>query len=131
MPTAAKSDPAVDSLTELFKSIGLSQVKAQETAKSKNAAILKDIIEKHPSVSSGSLDEKQAGLLVTLAGALNKSDVGVDEREYVITRIIGGQLKSVDQVTGESPFISGMHRCLMHTVISCRELRRLPQVTHR
>src|SRR4051812_11246876 len=98
MPAAPKADPAIDSLVSLFKSIGLAPVKAQETAKSKNAASLKDIIEKHPSVSNSALDEKRAGLIVTLAAALNKSEIGLDEREFVIEKIIGGQLKFVDQV---------------------------------
>lgn len=103
MSKAANADPREDSLILLFQSIGLSRVKAQETAKSKNAATLKDIIEKHLIVSKAVLDEKRAGLVVTLAGALNKSAVGFDEREYIVARIVEKQLKSVEQVTGE-PF---------------------------
>ncbi|RDB22773.1 putative glutamine--tRNA ligase [Hypsizygus marmoreus] len=100
MSKSAKSDPAADPLIPLFKSIGLSQAKAQEAVKSpKSAAILKDIIEKHSLLSRG-LDEKQAGLVVTLAVTLAKSEgVGEQERQYVISRIADGKLKSVDQVT--------------------------------
>ena len=106
MSKAANQDPREDPLVLLFQSIGLSQVKALETAKSKNAATLRDIIEKHLSVSKATLDEKQAGLVVTLAGALNKSAVGFDEREYIVARIVERQLKSVDQVTGELPYFA-------------------------
>ncbi|KAG5648904.1 hypothetical protein DXG03_000253 [Asterophora parasitica] len=100
MSKAAKPDPAVDPLIPLFKSIGLPQAKAQEAAKSPKAAVvLKDIIEGHPAIAQGELDEKQAVLVVALAGALAKSDgVGSVERDYIIAKISGGQLKSVDQV---------------------------------
>jgi len=104
MSNAANSDPREDPLGFLFQSIGLSQVKAKETAKSKNAATLKDIIERHLIVSKATLDDKQAGLVVTLAGALNKSAIGFDEREYIVARIVERQLKSVEQVTGKLPY---------------------------
>ena len=105
MSKVANTDPHEDPLVLLFQSLGLPQVKAQETAKSKNAATLKDIIEKHPIVSKAKLDEKQAGLVVTLAGALNRSAMGFDGREYIVARIVERKLKSVEQVTGESPLL--------------------------
>lgn len=103
MSKPAKADPATDPLIPLFTSIGLTKAKAVDAAKSpKNAAILKDIIETHPAVSQSGLDEKQAGLIVALAGAISKSSgIGHDERKFVIDRILHGDLKSVDQVNGE------------------------------
>ncbi|KAF5387730.1 hypothetical protein D9615_000557 [Tricholomella constricta] len=103
----SKPVPGADPLISLFRSIGLSQAKAQEAAKSpKSAAILKDIVESHIVIANGELDEKQAGLIVALAGALAKSD-GVDptERDYIITKIKGSQLKSVDQVTAAVKYV--------------------------
>ncbi|GLB33980.1 putative class-I aminoacyl-tRNA synthetase [Lyophyllum shimeji] len=102
-----QADPAADPSVALFKSIGLSQAKAQEAAKSpKSSAILRDIIESNPLVSSGKLDEKQAGLVVALAGALAKSQgVGHAERDFVISKIVENKLKSVDQVTAAVKYI--------------------------
>ncbi|KAH0587775.1 hypothetical protein H2248_006533 [Termitomyces sp. 'cryptogamus'] len=105
MSKPTRPDPA-DPLVSLFKSIGLTQAKAQEAAKSpKSAAILKDIIESYPTVSSGELHEKQAGLIVALAGALAKTSVGSVERDYLIATILENRLKSVDQVTAAVKFV--------------------------
>ena len=103
MSKAAKAEVATDELVPLFKSIGLSQAKAQEAAKSpKNAAALKTIIENNPVVSQHPLDEKQAGLVVALAGALVKSNgVGHDETELMISKIVDGKLKTTDQISGD------------------------------
>jgi len=98
-----KTEIATDELVPLFKSIGLSQAKAQEAAKSpKNATALKNIIENHPVVSNNGLDEKQASLIVTLAGTLVKSSgVGHGETDITITKILDGKLKTADQVAGD------------------------------
>jgi glutaminyl-tRNA synthetase len=124
MSKAANSE-ATDELVSLFKSIGLSQVKAQEAAKSpKNAASLKNVIEKFPAVFQNGLDEKQAGLIVVLAGALVKSPgVGHEETDLTISKIVCGKLKTVDQVTGDiqndycvvSKFTSDMTAAVKYT----------------
>lgn len=102
MSKPPKSDPAADSLIPLFKTIGLTQAKAVEAAKSpKSAAVLQDIIEKH-SLTARSPDEKQAGLLAALAVLVAKSDNTADtERAYVVDKILEGKLKSPDQVNGK------------------------------
>jgi glutaminyl-tRNA synthetase len=102
MSKAANSE-SIDELVSLFKSIGLSQAKAQEATKSpKNATSLKNVIESYPALSQNGLDEKQAGLVVVLAGALVKSTgVGREETELTISKIVCGKLKTVDQVTGD------------------------------
>lgn len=89
-----------NSLVPLFKSIGLTQAKAAEAAKSpKSANLLKDIIEQKSLV--GTLDDKQAGLVAAFAVQLSKTEAVTDEgRTYIIDKIIEGKLKSVDQVTG-------------------------------
>lgn len=97
-PVDASSDP----LVILFKSIGLSQSKAVEANKNlKSALVLKDLIEKHNLVAAG-LDEKQAVLVTSFAGNIAKTvAVGDNEKSFVVADILKGNLKSVDQVSGE------------------------------
>src|SRR5712691_1985199 len=84
----------------LFKSIGLTQAKASEAAKSaKSAALLQDLIERH-ALTGGRIDEKQAGLVAALA--VQGAKIGEDERGYVVDAIVDGRLKSTDQVNGTS-----------------------------
>jgi glutaminyl-tRNA synthetase len=97
----AASEPMIDQ----FKAFGLSQAKAAEAAKTpKSAGILKILIEDPVYGLAGkTLDEKQAVLVAAFAVQLSKTDVGVDERAYIIRAVESGRVKSVDQVTGESP----------------------------
>jgi glutaminyl-tRNA synthetase len=105
MPPKPKTQPVTDAettaLISLFESIGLTQTKASDAAKSpKIADPLKSLIEKNQ-LAGKPLEEKQAGLLVSfapLAGRLK----GDEERDYVTGRIVDGSLRSVDQVTGVS-----------------------------
>ncbi|KAG7449026.1 glutaminyl-tRNA synthetase [Guyanagaster necrorhizus] len=101
----SQTDPALNPVVPLFKSLGLTQAKALEAAKSpKSATVLKDIIEKYSLV--GRADEKQGSLVVALAGQLAKSEnVGEPERKYVIDKILEGDLKSVDQVTVATKYV--------------------------
>ncbi|KAJ7498739.1 glutamine-tRNA ligase [Mycena latifolia] len=87
MSKPAKADPALDPVVPLLISIGLSQAKAVEAVKSpKIAAELKDIIETYSlNTRAEKLDDKQAGLIVALAGQL-----------YVVQKIADAQLKTVD-----------------------------------
>ncbi|KAF7301836.1 Glutamine-tRNA ligase [Mycena indigotica] len=88
----------------LLEAIGLPHAKALEAVKSpKIAAELQSIVE---SSSLGKLDEKQASLIVALAGQLVKSEpVSLEKREYVVRKIAEGQLKSVDQVTAAVKYV--------------------------
>ena len=95
-PKAPSADTA--ELIELFKSIGLTQSKAAEAAKSpKSAATLKDIIEKKQ-LAGKDLDEKTSVLLAAVA--VQSSKLGEDERGYAVDAILDGRLKSTDQVSG-------------------------------
>lgn len=103
MPPKSKSaltDAEIAPLVELFKSIGLNDAKAADSAKSpKISEPLKSLIEQNQ-LSVKPLEEKQAGLVVsfaTLAGKLESDE----ERSYVVARIRDGSLKSVDQITGK------------------------------
>ena len=99
-----KGTPAISPETaayiELFKSIGLTQAKAAEAAKSaKSAALLQRLIEEH-GLTGGRIDDKQAGLVAALA--VQSAKIGEDERGYAVNAIVDGRLKSTDQVNGAS-----------------------------
>jgi glutaminyl-tRNA synthetase len=92
--------PETTAYIDLFKSIGLTQAKASEAAKNaKSAALLQGLIERH-ALAGGRIDEKQAGLVAALA--VQGAKVGESEQGYVVNAIIGGRLKSTDQVNGAS-----------------------------
>ena len=94
------TSPETAAYIDLFKSIGLTQAKASEAAKSaKSAALLQDLIERH-ALTGGHIDEKQAGLVAALA--VQGAKIGEDERGYVVNAITCGRLKSTDQVNGTS-----------------------------
>lgn len=99
-PKSTLTDAEIAPLVELFKSIGLNEAKATDSAKSpKISEPLKSLIEQN-GLSGKPLEEKQAILIVsfaTLAGKLGSDE----ERSYVVKRIQDGSLKSVDQVSGE------------------------------
>ena len=100
-PKATSADTA--ELVELFKSIGLTQSKAAEAAKSpKSATTLKDIIEKKQ-LAGKNLDEKTAVLLAAVA--VQGSKLGEDERGYAVDAILDGRLKSTDQVSGNCAYM--------------------------
>jgi glutaminyl-tRNA synthetase len=100
MPPIKGTPPETTAHIELFKSIGLTQAKASEAAKSaKSATLLQGLIERH-ALTGGRIDEKQAGLVAALA--VQGAKIGEDERDYVVNAIIDGRLKSTDQVNGAS-----------------------------
>ncbi|KAJ6628790.1 tRNA synthetases class I, catalytic domain-containing protein [Mycena sp. CBHHK59/15] len=103
-------DAALDPLVILLQSIGLPQAKAIEAIKSpKIAAELKDIIDTYSlSTREPKLDDKQAGLIVALAGQLVKSDsITEEKRSYVIHKILDAKLKTVDQVNAAAKYVEG------------------------
>ena len=95
-----KASPETAELIDTFKSIGLSQAKAAEAAKSaKSAAVLKDLIARYDLANKG-LDEKQASLVSSLA--VSGSKLSDDQRDYVVGAVLDGRLKATDQVNGMS-----------------------------
>ena len=111
MPPKSAVSPESVEFIELFKSIGLTQSKAAEAAKStKSAGTLKDIIQKHGLVEKN-LEEKQSVLLATLA--VQGSKLEDAERGYAVSAILDSRLKSTDQVSGESR--TRMSRCMRLT----------------
>jgi glutaminyl-tRNA synthetase len=107
-PTAASSPETAEQIS-LFKSIGLSQAKAAEAAKSsKSANVLQQLISSYGLVSKEPpLEEKQAGLIAAAAVLFSNSN-GLDTEEkqgYVVHAILDGRLKSTDQVTAAAKYI--------------------------
>lgn len=105
MPPPKADNPEIVELIQLFKSIGLSQSKAAEAAKSpKGATSLREIIQVH-GLKEKSLDEKQAVLLAALA--VQGGKLGEGERAYVVDAVLDGRLKSTDQIAGEAHSFCG------------------------
>ncbi|KAJ7284000.1 glutamine-tRNA ligase [Mycena rebaudengoi] len=101
-----KPDKIDDPVIALLQSIGLSAGKAAEAAKSpKIAAELTDVIAAHGLVDKG-LDDKQAGLIVALAGTLVKGGgaLGAERRAYVVGAVVERRLKTIDQVTAAAKY---------------------------
>jgi len=95
-PTAEE----IDTLAAKFGTIGLNQAKAKDAAKSpKIAEPLKHLFETFK-LSERSVNDKQASLLVHFAPPSSKL-AGDQERGYIVDKIVGGKLKSTDQVNGE------------------------------
>ena len=98
MPPKVELSSEVQDLIALFKSIGLTQSKAAEAAKSpKGAGILKEIIETH-GLGGRTIEEKQAVLLASLA--VQGTKLGAPERGYAVDAVLDGRLKTTDQVSG-------------------------------
>ncbi|KAI0729306.1 glutaminyl-tRNA synthetase [Fomitopsis betulina] len=96
-------NPETAEIIALFKTIGLTQPKAAEAAKSpKSAAVLKEIIETNK-LAEKHIEEKQAVLLASFA--VQGSKLGDREREYAVEAILDGRLKTTDQVSAASKYL--------------------------
>lgn len=105
-PKFDPNDPEVAKLIALFQTIGFSPAKATETAKSpKNAASLRDIIEKND-LSSRDLDDKKASLISALA--IQGSKLEDAEKTYIVNAILDDRLKSAEQVSGIFDSVEGL-----------------------
>jgi len=98
----SKPEPATANaeLVSLFTKIGLTKARAEEIIKSpKSAAILKEIIESNPGITS--FDDKKITLLPSLSIALSKS-TGIDpvRRDYAVKAILDSKLTTIDQISG-------------------------------
>ena len=93
------SSEEIEDLTSLFTSLGLAPKTASELARQPKAATpFKALIDTH-GLAGKELSEKQAAALVKLSAGGGK--LGPAERGYVVEKIVKGDVKSPDQVTGE------------------------------
>lgn len=99
-PKFDPNDPAIVELISLFKSSGISEVKALEAVRNpKTSAALKQLVLDNR-FNEKPLDDKSAGLLASLASQGSK--LGDDGRDYIARAVADGRLKTTDQLSGES-----------------------------
>jgi len=98
-PKFDPNDPAVAELVSLFKAFGLSETKSLEAVRNpKTAATLKDIVESC-NLTTNPLDDKQAGLIASLA--TQGSKLAEPERTYIAAAVADGRLRTSDQLAGK------------------------------
>lgn len=105
-PKFNANDPETAAQITTFKSIGLSDAKATEVARSpKQAVILSSLIDKVGLVQrkeSGELDDKKTSLILALCvAAASASKLEEEGTVYALEAILDGRLKSNEQVSGE------------------------------
>lgn len=102
-PKFNPDDPATASLITLFTSLGVAPASATELVKQpKQGQAFKGLIDEfklEETEYKGKLDEKQGAALVKLATTGGK--LGQAEKGFVVQKVLKGDLKSGDQVTGE------------------------------
>jgi glutaminyl-tRNA synthetase len=97
-PKFDANDPAIVELLLLFKSFGLSETKSVEAVRNpKTAAALKEIVVAC-NLNANPLDDKQAGLIASLAAQGTK--LADPERNYIGNAVADGRIRSTDQLSG-------------------------------
>lgn len=107
-PKFNADDPETVAQITAFKSIGLSDAKSLEVARSaKQAVILASLIDRadlRAKKSNGELDDKKTALILSLCVAsASSSKLEEAGRLYALDAILNGRLKSNEQVSGEYP----------------------------
>lgn len=98
-PKFDPNSPENAALITLFTQLGLSSKSASDIVRQpKQVAPLKALVEEF-SLADKSLDEKQASALVKLSAGCGK--LGQSEKAYIVDKVIKGDLKTGDQVSGE------------------------------
>lgn len=90
----------MDDLIPLFVKIGLSEQKAKDTAKNKKLAPTLETVINEANVRDG-CDKDVGILLYTLATAAAKAPV--EQLPFITKKIMNGDLKTTDQITGKLP----------------------------
>jgi glutaminyl-tRNA synthetase len=99
-PKFDPSNPQTAALIDSFAKLGLSSTIATETARNaKSAAALSALIAECGLDNGSSYDDKQAALFVKVATGAGK--VGPEERRFLVEKVVSGDLKSSEQLTGE------------------------------
>lgn len=99
-PKFNPDDPATAALITLFTSLGVAPASATELVKQpKQGQAFKGLIDEFRLEDvEQKLDEKQAAALVKLATTGGK--LGQGEKGFVVQKVLKGDIKSPDQVTG-------------------------------
>jgi glutaminyl-tRNA synthetase len=103
-PKFDATDPEVVQLIDLFQTIGFTKAKATETCKNpKIAASLKVIIEEN-GLGEKDVGDKKASLISHLA--VKGGTLDNPSKNYIVNAILDDRLKSTDQVTGMSCYLT-------------------------
>ena len=98
-PKFDATTPENASLIRLFTSLGLATNSATELVRQPKAgSCLKSLIDEY-GLEGKQLDERSAGALVKLSGSGSK--LRRRRKGYVVDKIVKGDVRSPDQVTGE------------------------------
>ena len=99
--------PEVKALIEQFESVGLSNKAATDLVRQpKSATPFKALVDEFH-LDKDKLDEKTAGALVKLSAGAGK--LGPGEKGYAVDKIVKGDIKTPDQVSGESDSTRFIH----------------------
>lgn len=92
----------MEALIPVFTKIGLSEQKAKDTAKNKKLAPTLEAVIDEANVRDGGCSKEEGNLLYQLASTITKD--ATPHRTYLVKRIMNGDLKTADQVTGRLRF---------------------------
>ena len=89
----------MDDLVPIFVKIGLSEQKAKDTAKNKKLAPSLEAVIDEAKVRDSGCDKETGNLLYQLASTISKD--ALPHRAFIVNKIIAGDLKTADQVSGK------------------------------
>lgn len=91
-------------LIQLFQSLGLASNSATELVRQpKSGKAFKSLIDEY-SLADSKYDEKQAGALVKLSSVSGR--LSKEQKDFLVGKIVKGDVKTADQITGGWPTIS-------------------------
>jgi glutaminyl-tRNA synthetase len=90
----------MEELVPIFVKIGLSEQKAKDTAKNKKLAPTLEAVIDEAEVRDSGCDKDLGILLYTLASTITKD--AAPHRKFMVSKIVKGDLKTTDQVSGKA-----------------------------
>lgn len=88
----------MEDLVPIFVKIGLSEQKAKDTAKNKKLAPNLEAVINEANVRDSGCDKEIGNLLYQLASTITRD--ALPQRSYIVNKIMKGDLKTADQVSG-------------------------------
>lgn len=118
-PKFDPNSPENAPLIQLFQNLGLASNSATELVRQpKSGKAFKSLIDEY-GLADNKYDEKQAGALVKLSSVSAKLDK--EQKDFLVQKIVKGDVKTPDQVTGRWP----MTHCCERVLCVLRERRKL------
>ncbi|WFD32096.1 glutamine--tRNA ligase [Malassezia sp. CBS 17886] len=103
-PKLDPADPAVARLLALFESISLTGQRAQDTVKNPKYARSLERVITSLGLGDKGLDAKTSSMVVVAAS--HGADLPADKLDYVAARIVGGDLRTADQIHAACAFVA-------------------------